>query len=48
MLSKKLPLIPSSKTASKFAEWVSAAWKKVGGKTAEQSLKKCCITNVSI
>jgi hypothetical protein len=48
LLSKNLPLTPSGKikraSASKLAEWVSAAW-KIAGKTVEQSFKKCCITN---
>jgi hypothetical protein len=49
LLSKNLPLTPSGKikraSASELAEWVSAAWKKIAGKTVEQSFKKCRITN---
>jgi hypothetical protein len=29
-------------SASKLQEWVSAAWKRIAGKTAELLLKKCC------
>jgi hypothetical protein len=28
-----------------FAEWDTAAWNKITGKTVEQLFKKCCITN---
>jgi hypothetical protein len=49
LLSENLPLTPSGMikraSASKLAEWVSAAWKKIAGKTVEQSFKKCCVTN---
>jgi hypothetical protein len=49
LLSENLPLTPSGKikraSASKLAEWVSAAWKKIAGKTVQQSIKECCITN---
>jgi hypothetical protein len=49
LLSENLPLTPSGNikraSASKLAEWVSTAWKKIAGKTGEQSFKKCCITN---
>jgi hypothetical protein len=49
LLSENLPLTASCKinraSASKLAEWVSAAWKKIAGKSVEQSFKKCCITN---
>jgi hypothetical protein len=51
LLSENLLLTSSGKTgrasASKFAEWVSAAWKKVAGKTVEQPFKKYCSTNTS-
>jgi hypothetical protein len=49
LLSENLPLTPSGKikraSASKLAERVSVAWKKIAGKTVEQQFKKCCITN---
>jgi hypothetical protein len=49
LLSENLPLTPSGKikrsSASKLAEWVSAVWKKIAGRTVEPSFKKCCITN---
>jgi hypothetical protein len=48
LLSENLPLTPSGKikraSASKLAEWVSATWKTIAGKTVELSFKKCCIT----
>jgi hypothetical protein len=34
-----------SASASKLAEWKWIAWKKIAGKTAVQSFKKCCSTN---
>lgn len=40
MLSGKIIM----ESASKFSEWVSAAWKIIG-ETLEHSFKKCCITN---
>jgi hypothetical protein len=30
-------------SASKFAELVSDSWKKIGGKTVEETFKKFCI-----
>lgn len=46
---EKHPLTPSGKikkaSASKIAEWVSVAWKKVSNETIIHSFKKCCITN---
>jgi hypothetical protein len=49
LLSENLPLIPSGNIKkaydSHLAELVSAAWKKMAGKTVEQSFRKCCITN---
>jgi hypothetical protein len=49
LLSENLPLVPSGKinraSASKLAKWVLATWKKIAGKTVEQSFKKCGITN---
>jgi hypothetical protein len=34
--------------ASKVTERASATWKKIIGKTVEQSLKKCCITKALV
>jgi hypothetical protein len=49
MVSENLTLTPPSKVkrayASKLAKWVSAALKKMTGKTVEQSFKKCCTAN---
>jgi hypothetical protein len=50
LISENLPLTPSGKIkripASELAEWIMAVWKKIAGKTREQSYKKCCITDV--
>jgi hypothetical protein len=49
LLSVNFPLTLSGKikraSASEFAEWVSAFWKKIARKAVEHSFKKCCITN---
>jgi hypothetical protein len=49
LLSENLPLTPFDKikraSSSKLTEWVSAAWKKIAGKTVEHLFKKCCITD---
>jgi hypothetical protein len=50
LLSENLLLIPSGNIkkayASELAEFVSEAWKKMAGKTVEQSFRKCRITNL--